>query len=173
MDRSEQALSSLLGDGEPLRETWSVDTVTRGFEFSPPGFGGSETVGLTDQRLVWLDDELETVDLADVTSVDINSVGQSPASMLLVVGPIAIVLGAVASSVLWFFTSLPSMVTLAPVGLGILALAAAFVGSRFQDSEDVERQYYLDVKTIETTIQVYATESTVRAMHERVSAALE
>ncbi|CCQ32181.1 hypothetical protein HLRTI_002759 [Halorhabdus tiamatea SARL4B] len=173
MDRSERALSSLLGEEEPLRETWRVDTVTRGFEFSPPGLGGSETVGLTDQRLVWLDDELETVDLADVTSVGINSVGQSPTSMLLVVGPIAVVFGVITSLLLWLFTSLPSIVTLAPVGLGVLALVAAFVGSRFQDPADVERQYYLDVKTVETTIQVYATESTVRAMNERVSAALE
>jgi len=173
MDPSERALDSLLEEGEPLVETWTVDSTTRGLEFSPPGLGGTETVGLTDRRLVWLDDELETVDLADVTSVGIDSVGQSTTSLLLVTGPIATVLGAIVTAVLWLFTSLPGIVTVAPLGLGVFVLLAAVVGSRLQDTENIERQYYLDVKTTETTVQVYATESTVESMNERITASLE
>ncbi|ACV10259.1 hypothetical protein Huta_0070 [Halorhabdus utahensis DSM 12940] len=173
MDPSEKALESLLADDESLVESWTVDTVTRGFEFSPPGLGGTETVGLTDRRIVWLDDELETVDLEDIRSVGVDSVGQSLASMLLITGPIATVLGAIVTIVLRLFTSLPAPLTLAPLGIGLCILVAALVGSRLQDPEDVDRQYYLDMKTLETTVQIYATESTVVEMTERVNTALQ
>lgn len=173
MDPSETAIASLLEADESLLETWTVDTVTRGFEFSPPGLGGTETAGLTDRRLVWLGDEFESIDLADLRSVGIDSVGQSPASMLLVVGPIATVIGAIVTFLLVLFTSQPAVISYGPLGIGAFILLTAVVGSRFQDPDDVDRQYYLDVKTLETTVQIYATESTVRSMHERIDATRE
>lgn len=173
MDRSEQALASLLDEDESLQETWNANTINRGFEMSPPGMGGSETLGLTERRLVWLDEELETLELADVVSVDTNAIAQSATSLLFGIASLSIVVGAIASIVLWLFTSFSTVVTLAPVGIGVILLLVAFLRSRVRDSEDVEYQHFLEVKAAETIVQVYATESTVESMHERISDAVE
>lgn len=173
MDRSEQALASLLGEDESLLETWTADTINRGFELSPPGMGGSETLGLTDRRLVWLDDDLETVDLGDVVSVETNSVSRTPGSTLALIGPVLLVLGAIATVALWLLSSFSVGVVLAPLGIGALVFLLGLLSTRLRDPDDVDRQYYLEVKTMETTLQVYAMESTVESMDDRLSDAVE
>ncbi|WEL21467.1 hypothetical protein [Halorhabdus sp. BNX81] len=173
MDPSEQALASLLDEGESLEETWTVDTISRGFELAAPGLGSRETLGLTGKRLVWLDEEFETVDLEAVESVETNAVSQSPTSILIVIGVLGIVLGTIVTPLLWVFTSLSMELTLAPLVVGLLALVLGVVGTRLWDREDAEQQHYLDVKTMTETIQIYATEATVETITERIRSETE
>ena len=171
MDRSEKALASLLADDEQLCETWSVDTINKGFSMSPPGMGPNETLGLTDRRLVWLDEELETIDLDDIRAIEATSVDRSSAPVVVVLGSIAIVLGIIATPLLWLFASLPIEQTLAPLALGIvLYLLSSVITAIRTDGEEVDRQHYLEVRTARTTAQVYDSKATVEEMLDRIEA---
>lgn len=172
MDRTARALASFLDDGEEMRETWSVDTINRGFELSPPGMGGRETLGLTGRRLLWLDEELETVDLADVITVERESVRQSATPALLAVGGLALVLGVLATAALWLLMSLSTTVTVAPLAVGgavfVLAMVVGYLREDGSDEGDVH--HYLEVKTERTTVQIYAEEALVGEMADRIEA---
>lgn len=168
MDRSEQALASLLED-EPLEETWTVDTINRGFELSPPGMGDTETLGLTDRRLVWLAEELESVDVSDIRSMDVESVNQAPSSALVLLGPVLGLLGAPLSAALWLFTSLSIEIVLAPLAIGALVFVVGLVSSQFGSDDDAEVYHYLELRTVDSTVQVYATPDLVETIRDRIA----
>lgn len=173
MDRTERALASVLDDDEELRETWQVDTIKRGFDLSPPGMGSGETLGLSDRRLLWLDDELETVALADVKAVKIETMQAGTASAVLRIGLLSLVISALATIALWLFTSFSTLLTAAPLGLGVFTFALSVVTARLRDDgedEAGETYHYLAVQTPRTTLQVYATEGTVEAIVDQINA---
>ena len=169
MDRSEQALSSLLDAEESLLETWHVDTINRGFELSPPGMGDSETIGLTDRRLIWLDDELESVHVSDIRSTGVESVNQAPSSALVLLGPVLGLLGAPLSAALWLFTSFSFEIVLAPLALGGLVFAVGLVISQLGDNDDAEIYHYLEIRTVDSTVQVYATAETAETIRDLIA----
>ncbi|MFB6202035.1 MAG: hypothetical protein ABEI98_08490 [Halorhabdus sp.] len=169
MDRSRKALASLLAADEELLESWTVDTINEGFELSPPGMGPDETLGLTERRLIWLDEDLESVDLDDVLVVSGESVSESASPVLATGGILALVLGIVATPALWVLTSLPIAQTIAPLVGGVILFGLATIASHLRTGDDGgNRQHYLEVKTARTTVQVYASEDTVTEMAERI-----
>ncbi|WP_135662059.1 hypothetical protein [Halorhabdus rudnickae] len=174
MDRTERALASFLDGDEELVETWTVDTINRGFELSPPGMGDSETLGLTDRRLLWLDDELETVDLEVIRHVDHESVRPHSTPLLLTVGALALVLGALATPALWLLASLSTVETLAPlaVGVGLFVVTSVLSHVRDGDVDDDEHFHYLELRTERTTVQIYADLEIVDAIGERIESKL-
>jgi len=175
MDRTERALASFLDDEEALVETWTVDTINRGFELSPPGMGPTETLGLTDRRLLWLDDDLETVEFADVKAIKTETMQSGTGSAMLRLGVLGLVVSVLATSLLWLFASLSTPLTIAPLGLGLLTFALSAITARRQkeDDGDVEAatHHYLVVRTPRTSVQIFAERELVEEIHDGVEAA--
>ncbi|WP_158854576.1 DUF6232 family protein [Halorhabdus sp. CUG00001] len=173
-DRTEKALRSFLGDDEQLRETWVVDGITRGLSLSVPTLGGSETLGMTDQRLLWLDEELETVALEQVRDLESTSMQPSGAGLLAGLGGLALVFGLLVTPILWLFVDVSAQVALSPIVIGAVLFAAGLAGSRLRDdSDDQPAQHYLQIRTSEATVQVFADDADVDDIRETIAATTE
>jgi hypothetical protein len=173
-DRTEQALRSFLADDEQLLATWTVDGITRGLSLSVPTLGASETLGLTDRRLLWLDEELETVPLEDVHELEATSMQASGAGLLAGVGGLALALGLLITPLLWVFTDVSAQLALAPIVIGAVTFVAGLAGSRVRDdSDDRPAHHYLQIRTVKTTVQVFADESVVAAIREQIETATD
>ncbi|WP_136686735.1 hypothetical protein [Halorhabdus amylolytica] len=171
MDRTERALASFLGDDEELVETWTVDTIIRGFELSPPGMGPTETLGLTDRRLLWLDEDLETVEFEDVEAIKTETMQSGTGSAILRLGVLSLAIGILATIALWLFMSFSPLLTAAPFGVGVVTFALSVVTARLRDDDEAgETYHYLAVQTSRTTLQVYATEATVETIVDQINA---
>jgi len=174
MDASERALASLLGADEELQETWTVDTINKGLSFSPPGMGTDETLGLTERRLLWLDDELESVAFDDLRDAKIETMQSGSSSAIVRLGVVALVFGVLTTAGLWLLSPLSTVVAVAPlaIGVGTLGLAAVTARLRDEDGEETE-QHYLKLRTSRTTVQVFAEADTVAEIAERVESVRE
>ncbi|WP_181686860.1 DUF6232 family protein [Halorhabdus salina] len=173
-DRAKQALRSFLGDDEQLLETWAVDGATRGLSLSVPTLGDSETLGLTDQRLLWLDEDLETVPLENIRDLEPTSMQPSGAGLLAGVGGLALALGLLVTPILWVFVDVSARMALAPIVIGAVLFVAGLVGSRLRDdSDDRPAQHYLQIRTSETTVQVFADDSDIEDIRERIATATD
>lgn len=176
MNRTERALASFLdGDDEELVETWTVDTINRGFELSPPGMGPTETLGLTDRRLLWLDDELESVEFADIKAVKTETTQSGAGSAIVRLGVLGLVIGVLATVVLWLFTSLSTPLTVAPLGVGLFTLVLSAITARRHDDGEAEAatQHYLVIRTPRTAVQIFAGRESVEELYDSVEAARE
>lgn len=175
MDRTERALASFTGEDEELSTTWEVDSIVRGLSFSLPGIGEGETLGVTDSRLLWLDEDLETVEIAAVEDIEITSISRSSAPWTIRLGAIALTLGLIGTPLLWLFASLSLLETLAPLGMGVLVLAltTAIARLRGQTVEEGESQHFARLRTSASVVQIFADEETLEEIVDAIESTAE
>lgn len=165
MDRSAKALESFCGDDETWVDSWTVSRVGRGLSGAMPGVTGTETVGLTDRRLLWLDENLESVALGDVESVSTDALehGNAPGSVR--VGAAALVFGAIGSVAALFALSLPLATALAPLAVGLLLFVGSVGVARARAETGAEVvQHRLRIETPESVVTVWGDEADVEAL---------
>lgn len=164
MDRSEKALASFCEDGETWVDSWTVSAVGRGWDAAMPGFS-TQTVGLTDRRLLWLDENLETVELADVESVSTDEVDHSNAPGVVRAGAFALVLGAMASAALAFLLSTPLSTAVLPLAAGALLFVGSIGVARAREETGARLvQHRLQIDAGEDVVTVWGDEGDVAAL---------
>lgn len=169
MDASARALHSFLDEDEEWVESWAVAAVGRGLTAATPRPSGEETVGLTDRRLLWLDENLESVALADVTSVDADAVDHARAPPLVRAGGAALVFGALGSAALLFALSFPLATGLVPFGVGVVAFVATLWVARARaEASDRVRRHRLRIEADGEVLTVWCDEPTCAEIADRI-----
>lgn len=170
LDASEQALASFTDDGEEFRRSWTVDTINRGLSLSPPGFGDDQTLGLTDRRLLWLDENLEEVDLDGVMAVERKTISKTSAPLWVRIGAVVLTLGIIATPALWFLTSLSTLEVLTPLLVGVFVYTLTTILARIsgQTVEEEIRHQYLQLQTERSVVQIYADKDVLDAVADAI-----
>lgn len=140
-ETDEQILQSFLSDDESLLWTEHVEAVQDGFTTTPPQMGDDVTVGVTEQRLLWFDDELAAVDRSAIDSVERDTVGHRSAPTIVRIGSLAMLAGLVAAVVSTAFAGQPLTVAagLAIGGIAVFAATIALARIRGDASGDFEK----------------------------------
>ena len=97
MSDDERVLRSFVAADEEWLGSWSVTQVKRSKGHLPPSPAGAETVAVTDDRLLWFENELDDVTLDDVEDVESDYVEQQAAPPMVMAGGLLFVLGVFAS----------------------------------------------------------------------------
>lgn len=169
MTDDDRTLGSVVGDDEQLRETWTVAAVQRGWPRSPPQFGGTQRLGLTDRRLLWFDADLDSVPLATIESVETDAVRHRSAPRIVRIGSGLMVAGLLATVVATVLSLAALTVTLLPVVLGVAAFVATLVYARASAQSGEERvQHRLRVDDGGERVSVWADEDVVSAIEDAV-----
>lgn len=165
MSDDEQVLASFCDGDERLRETWTVTAVERGRPRKPPQAGGDLTLGLTDRRLLWFDEELGSVALAALEGVEPGVTRHRSAPRIVRLGSVAMMLGLL-TTVTATVLSLASLPTaLLPVIAGVFAFAGALVYARATGQSGSERsQHRLRIDDGGEPVTVWADEATSEAI---------
>lgn len=168
MDRSAKALESFCGDDETWVDSWRVSAIGRGWNAAMPGFS-KETVGLTDQRLLWLEENLETVDVAAIESVTSDEVSHHSAPGMVRAGGVALVLGAMATAAMLFVFSFSLTTALVPlaIGAGIFALSIGFARAR-QKSDAQLMQHRLQIETDDSVVIVWGDQEDMATLKDAI-----
>lgn len=165
MRDDEQVLASFCDGDEAIRETWTVMAVERGRPGAPPQVGGDLTLGLTDRRLLWFDEELGSVALAAVEDVDAGVTRHRSAPRIVRLGSAAMMVGLLATvtATVLSLASLPAAVL--PVILGVLAFAGTMVYARVTGQSGSEHsQHRLRIDDGGEPVTVWAEEATTAAV---------
>jgi len=155
-ETGEQILRSFLTDDESLHATATVDGVQRGFSATPPRANGTVTVGVTEDRLLWFDDELDELDRTGIESVEGDVVDHQSAPTIVRIGSFVMIAGVVAALFSYVFggQSLPAALGLA-VG-GVLAFVATVAVARVREDAGSEFvKHRLTVEGSEETVQLW------------------
>ena len=165
MDRSAKALESFCEDDETWVDSWTVSAVGRGWSAAMPGLAATETVGLTDERLLWFDDDLEAVDRADIEAVSTAVVDHQDATPLVRGGAAALVLGALGSIALLFVLSVPLTTGLVPLAAGLLAFVGSvgFARARKRAGEQL-MQHRLRIEAGDSAVTVWGDDEVVESL---------
>lgn len=164
MDRSAKALESFCEGDEAWEGSWKVSAVGRGWDAAMPGFS-SETVGLTDRRLLWLDENLETVELTDVEAVSTDTVEHGNAPGVVRAGALALVLGAIGSAVLFLLFSAGLRTAILPLTGGTLLFVGSIGVARAREETGARlMQHRLQIETAESVVTVWGDQEDVQAL---------
>lgn len=129
-ETDEQLLQSFLADDESLLCTAALNAVQDGLTTAPPQLGGDVAVGVTEHRLLWFDDELETVERSAIESVERDTVSHQSAPTIARIGSFLMIAGIVGGVVSVVFTAQPLIVSAGLAVGGILAFAATIAVAR-------------------------------------------
>lgn len=152
----EQILTSFLAADERLVSTATADGVVRGFTTTPPQFGDGVTVGVTDHRLIWFDDELGELDSGQIDEVDIETVAHRTAPLVVRLGSFAMLAGLVAGVVAGTLTGQPLTVSLGLAGGGIAAFALSLAVARYSgDRGGGFERHRLTVQTADDHVEIW------------------
>lgn len=166
----ERVLASFLDGEEELRATWRVDAVHRGWATSPPQFGDDVRLGLTDRRLLWDDEELDSVALAAVEDVERDVHVHRSAPRIVRIGSAAMLLGLV-TTVGVVGLGLADLTTgLLPIVVGVLAFLGAVGYARFSGQSTVDRvQPRLRIDDGGEQVTVWGEEDALDAVRDAVA----
>lgn len=166
----EQILKSFLDDDESLRSTATVDAVQRGFTTTPPQLEDSVTVGVTDRRLLWFDEELDTIERSAIESVERDSVSHRSAPTVVRVGSFAMIAGIVAGLVGGLVGGLSLPVSLGLVAGGIAVFAATLALARVRgDTASGFEKHRLTVETDDQLIQLWGTDDALATVESELT----
>lgn len=169
MSDDERVLASFCDGDEELGETWQVTAVERGRPRSPPQTGGDETLGLTDRRLLWFDEELDSVALAAVESVDSGVTRHRSAPRIVRIGSGAMVVGLLTTVGATFLSLTTLPVALLPVVVGVVAFAGSLLYARASGQSGTERvQHRLRIDDGGEPVTVWTDEATAAAIASAV-----
>lgn len=129
-ETDEQVLQSFLHDDESLASIVTIQAAQRGFTTTPPQLAEEATVGVTEQRLLWFDEGLETIDLSAINSVEVGSVEHQSAPTIVRVGSVVLLAGIVAGIVGWLFAGLSPTVGIGLATAGVVAFVASIGTAR-------------------------------------------
>lgn len=172
MDASERALDSVLAADETLVTTWTVGAIRRGFARRPPQFGADLRLGLTDRRLAWIDEELQSVDRERIDGAETGTVTVAPAPTVVRIGGLAAVLGLVGTAVAWLLGWLSLPAALAPLTAGLAVLVGTALYARFRGLTSARTDYhYCRIDTDEAAVTVFADAETVASIADTLEGA--
>jgi hypothetical protein len=134
MSDDERVLRSFVADDEEWLECWSLTAVKRSVGQLPPK-SGTETVALTDERVLWFDDELEDVWLAAVEETDREYVERQSAPPMVLGGGLLFVLGVFITLGAFFASAGDAFVIAMPAMTGLAAFLATWVVANVTDRE--------------------------------------
>ena len=97
MSDDERVLRSFVAEDEEWLGSWSITQIKRSKGHLPPSPAGAETVAVTEDRLLWFQNELDDVTLADVENVESEYIEQQAAPPMVMGGGLLFVLGVFAS----------------------------------------------------------------------------
>lgn len=156
----EQILRSFLSDEESLLSTATAEAVQTGFTTTPPQLGDDVAVGVSDRRLLWFDDELETIDRSSIESVERDAVSHQSAPAIARIGSFLMIGGIVAGLVSAVFTDQPLLVSVGLAVAGILAFAATVGVARVRgDTGGGIEKHRLTIEHDGGLVLVWSTES--------------
>jgi hypothetical protein len=157
-ETDEQILRSFLEEDESLLAVAGVRAAQRGFSTTPPQLADDATVGVTERRLLWFTDELETVDRAEINGVERDSVSHQSAPTVVRLGSFAMIAGLVGAVVAVLFAgqSLPVGLGLAAGGVAIFAATIGVARVRGDTGGDGGFEHHrLNVKTTTELVQLW------------------
>ena len=135
-----------------------------------PGFS-RQTIGLTDRRLLWLDENLETVERAAVETVSTDQVEHRNAPRMVRAGGAALVLGALASAVMLFVLSSPLSTASLPLTGGVVLFLTSIGFARARDESGAQlMQHRLQIETPESVVTVWGDQEDVAPLADALDA---
>lgn len=157
MGTDEQILTSFLDDDEELIDVWHVGTVGQGLHRPPLGpTATEEAVAITERRLLWFEDELRTIPLDDVDSLDRDVVEHTTAPRAVRLASVGLLLGLTATGIAVLFSSLPTVLALVPAGVGLAAFLTVLLAARQRGLSGSARSFpYLQVETRDGTTTLW------------------
>lgn len=174
MDRSAKALESFCEDDEAWVDSWTVSAVGRGWGAAIPGSSADETIGLTDRRLLWLDENLESVVLDDVESVTTDVLEHSSAPGSVRLGAVALVLGAFGSAVSLVVLSFPLATALLPLVVGLIVLVGSIGVARARAETGAKNVYHqLLIELDDSFVTVWGDRESVEMLADALDPAAE
>jgi len=164
-ETDERVLQSFLDGDESLVSTATIEAAQRGFSAAPPQLGDDLVAGVTEHRLLWFDDELATVELSAIQSVDVDSVSHRSAPTIVRIGSFAMIAGLVAALVGSLFAGQPLRISLALAAGGVLAFAATIAIARLrEDTASGFEKHRLTVDAGDELIQLWGSEEPLGAL---------
>jgi|GEM_PF-3528208 len=164
-ETDERVLQSFLDDDESLVSTATIDDAQHGFGSTPPQHDGGVSVGVSDRRLLWYDNELGTVALSAVESVDIDSIAHQSSPTVVRIGSFVMIAGLVAALVGSLFAGQSLQTALALGGGGVLAFVATIVVARLRHETGTGfEKHRLTVDAGEDLLQLWGNEETLESL---------
>jgi hypothetical protein len=135
MTSDERVVTSFVAEDEDLRGTWTATKVAYGKGQIPPMVSGEEVVAVTDERVLWFQDELEALPLDAIEGVDREYIERQAAPPMVLGGGLVFVLSIFASIGAFFANAGGPLVVAMPALTGLLVFVLAFVVARLTGRE--------------------------------------
>lgn len=169
-DTDVQILRSFLDDGEELRSTVTVEAVQRGFSASPPAVGDDVAVGVTRDRLLWFDDELESLPLGDVHTVEQSYIEHRSAPTVVRLGSFGFILGVLAAIGTAVATDHSLLVSVALAVAGAIAFVASILHARSRgESGSTFEKHRLLVESEDAMVLIWGTADALSTIESAVT----
>ena len=171
MSDDERVLRSFVGEDEAWQGHWTVTAVKRSAGQLPPGAAGEETVAVTDDRLLWFQNELETVAIDRIENVELEYVEQQAAPPIVLGGGLLFVVGVFASIGAFFANAGGPMIVALPALTGLMVfLATRIVADHTGREGEVRAGHRLRLWVDGDPVSVWGQEE---ATIEEVAAAID
>lgn len=168
-----QILQSFLDGDEELQATVTVEAVQRGFSTSPPMSGDDVTVGVTRDRLLWFDDELETVPLDEIERVEQSHIEHQSAPTIVRLGSFGLIFGILAAIGTAVATDYSLLVSIALVAGGALAFVATILVARSRDESGSQFEKHRLVVEGDAMVLIWGQQDALSAIESAIAERIE
>lgn len=166
----DEVLQSVLADDESLDTTATLSAVHRGFSTTPPQLAADVRAGVTERRLLWVDDGLEAVERSAIEGVERGTVSHQSAPRVVRAGSFVMLVGVVAGLVAGVFggQSLPVAAGLALGGVAVFGATIALARVQGHTGGGFEH-HRLTVETPEELVQLWGDPEALSAVESALA----